>query len=255
MSLEATNPEIITQNLERFLMVFSVSLAVAALSRSWAIFRKIPYTLLLVIVGIGLAFVDVRLVNLSPQLILEIFLPPLLFEATWNLSWKNLKSNWLLITLFAIFGVLISIIGIGFSLHQWAGLTLPIALLIGAALAATDPVSVIALFKELGASKKLTILMEGESLFNDGVAVVAFVLLVGIPLGMDSLSVSQILGNFFAVVGIGVGVGCVIGFGISFITQRFDIPLVEQSLTLVSAYGTYLITEELGGSGVIPELV
>ncbi|CAC5341963.1 MULTISPECIES: cation:proton antiporter [Planktothrix] len=112
MSLEATNPEIITQNLERFLMVFSVSLAVAALSRSWAIFRKIPYTLLLVIVGIGLAFVDVRLVNLSPQLILEIFLPPLLFEATWNLSWKNLKSNWLLITLFAIFGVLISIIGI-----------------------------------------------------------------------------------------------------------------------------------------------
>jgi len=91
MSLEATNPEIITQNLERFLMVFSVSLAVAALSRSWAIFRKIPYTLLLVIVGIGLAFVDVRLVNLSPQLILEIFLPPLLFEATWNLSWKNLQ--------------------------------------------------------------------------------------------------------------------------------------------------------------------
>ena len=255
MSLEATNPEIITQNLERFLMVFSVSLAVAALSRSWAIFRKIPYTLLLVIVGIGLAFVDVRLVNLSPQLILEIFLPPLLFEATWNLSWKNLKSNWLLITLFAIFGVLISIIGIGFSLHQWAGLTLPIALLIGAALAATDPVSVIALFKVLGASKKLTILMEGESLFNDGVAVVAFVLLVGIPLGMDSLSVSQILGNFFAVVGIGVGVGCVIGFGISFITQRFDIPLVEQSLTLVSAYGTYLITEELGGSGVIAVVI
>lgn len=255
MSLDVANPEMITQNLERFLLVLSVSLTVAALSRAWAIFRKIPYTLLLVIVGMGLAFVDVRLVNLSPQLILEIFLPPLLFEAAWNLSWRNLKSNWLPITLFAIFGVVISIVGIGFSLYQWAGLTLPIALLVGAALAATDPVSVIALFKELGASKKLTVLMEGESLFNDGVAVVAFILLVGIPLGMNSFSISEALGQFLTVVGIGAGVGCVIGFGVSFITQRFDLPFVEQSLTLVSAYGTYLITEELGGSGVIAVVI
>ncbi len=73
----------------------------------------------------------------------------------------------------------------------------------GAALAATDPVSVIALFKELGASKKLTILMEGESLFNDGVAVVAFVLLVGIPLGVDTFSVPVTIARFCTFVGIG----------------------------------------------------
>jgi CPA1 family monovalent cation:H+ antiporter len=103
----------------------------------------------------------------------------------------------------------------------------------------------------LGADKRLKTLMEGESLFNDGVAVVAFLLLVGIPLGTQEFSLSTTVAQFFTFVGIGIGVGCLIGFGISFLTQRFDLPLVEQSLTLVSAYGTYLITEELGGSGVI----
>ncbi len=93
--------------------------------------------------------------------------------------------------------------------------------------------------------------MEGESLFNDGVAVVAFILLVNIPLGIGEFDISTIVIRFITFAGIGFSVGGLIGFGISYLTQRFDLPLVEQSLTLVSAYGTYLITEELGGSGVI----
>jgi CPA1 family monovalent cation:H+ antiporter len=241
----------IEDNLEQFLVVLSVSLTVATVSRIFSWFREIPYTLLLVIVGLGLAFVDIRLVNLSPELILEIFLPPLLFEAAWNIRWLSLKDNFIPIILFAIIGVIISVMGIAFPLSYFTNLSLATALLIGASLAATDPVSVVALFRELGASKKLTILMEGESLFNDGVAVVAFLLLVGIPLGIETFSLSVTVIKFLTFVGVGVGVGCLIGFGISYLTQRFDLPLVEQSLTLVSAYGTYLITENLGGSGVI----
>ncbi|HAC65828.1 MAG TPA: sodium:proton antiporter [Cyanothece sp. UBA12306] len=251
MSLESTADIVIKENLEQFLVVLSVSLTVATVSRIFSWFRQIPYTLLLVIVGLGLAFIDVRLVNLSPELILEIFLPPLLFEAAWNIRWRDLKENWFPIVLFAVAGVIISILGVSLALSKFTDLALPIALLVGASLSATDPVSVVALFRELGASKKLTILMEGESLFNDGVAVVAFLLLVGIPLGTDVFSISDTLASFFTFVGIGIGLGCLVGFGISYLTQRFDIPLVEQSLTLVSAYGTYLITEELGGSGVI----
>ncbi|MBF2019345.1 MAG: Na+/H+ antiporter [Hydrococcus sp. C42_A2020_068] len=241
----------IEDNLKQFLLVLAVSLSVATLPQIVSWFRQIPYTLLLVIVGLGLAFVNVRLVDLSPELILSIFLPPLLFEAAWNLRWLDLKRDLFPICLYAIAGVVISILGIALGLNQLAGLPLTTALLVGASLSATDPVSVTALFRELGVERRLTTLMEGESLFNDGMAVVAFSFLVGLPLGTKSLEIQSILIQFFSVVGIGLAVGSLIGFGISYLTQRFDLPLVEQSLTLVSAYGTYLITEDLGGSGVI----
>ncbi|MBD2040862.1 Na+/H+ antiporter [Microcoleus sp. FACHB-672] len=241
----------ISTNLKQFLLVLSVSLSVATLPQVFSWFRNIPYTLLLVIVGLGLALVDVRLVDLSPQLILSIFLPPLLFEAAWNLKWSGLKQNLVPVTLFAVFGVIISIVGIAFGINKLAGVPLATALLVGASLSATDPVSVVALLRELGAPKRISTVMEGESLFNDGVAVVAFSLLVGIPLGIQEFDVQTSIVKFFVFVGIGLGVGGLIGFGISYLTQRFDLPLVEQSLTLVSAYGTYIITEECGGSGVI----
>ncbi len=102
MSLESTANEAIAHNLEQFLLVLTISLSVATLSRTVAFLRKIPYTLLLVIVGMGLAFLDLRLVNLSPELILEIFLPPLLFEAAWNIPWAKLKEYWVTIVLLAV---------------------------------------------------------------------------------------------------------------------------------------------------------
>lgn len=241
----------IEAHLRQFCLVLSVSLGVATLSRMFSILRNIPYTLLLLLVGLGLAVLDVRLINLSPQLILFIFLPPLLFEAAWNLNWKRLKQYAVPIVLYAVLGVVICVGSLVWGLQTFAGASLATALLVGASLSATDPVSVVALFRELGVDKKLTTVMEGESLFNDGVAVVAFNLLLGIALGMEQFSVSVTVARFLVFVGVGVSLGGLIGFGISFLTQRFDIPLVEQSLTLVSAYGTYLVAEELGGSGVI----
>ncbi|UBF30588.1 sodium:proton antiporter (plasmid) [Kovacikia minuta CCNUW1] len=241
----------IETNLKQFLLVLSISLSVATLPRIFSWFRQIPYTLLLVIVGLGLAFVDIRLVELSPQLILSIFLPPLLFEAAWNLRWQELKQELLPVCLYAVIGVIIAIAGIALGLNQLAGVSLATALLIGASLSATDPVSVIALFRELGVSSRLNALVEGESLFNDGMAVVAFGFLVALPLGTADLSIQSALLEFVRVIGVGIAVGSLIGFGISYLTQRFDLPLVEQSLTLVSAFGTYFITEDLGGSGVI----
>lgn len=253
MTIEAAVGEAagIEQNLKQFLLVLSVSLSVATLPQIFSWFRQIPYTLLLVIAGLGLAFVDVRLVNLSPELILAIFLPPLLFEAAWNLKWSNLRRDFFPITLYAVIGVVISIIGVAFGLNQIAGISLTTALLVGASLSATDPVSVTALFRELGVDKRLTTLMEGESLFNDGMAVVAFSFLVALPLGTAKLGIQEVVLQLISVVGIGLAVGGLIGFGISYLTQKFDLPLVEQSLTLVSAYGTYIIAEEFGGSGVI----
>jgi CPA1 family monovalent cation:H+ antiporter len=247
----AIEDPLIEEGLRKFLLVLSVSLGVATLSRALSWLRNIPYTLLLLLVGLGLATIDVRLINLSPELILFIFLPPLLFEAAWNIKWSNLKSDWLPIGLFAIIGVIICVGGLFLGLQQFAGASLATALLVGAGLSATDPVSVVALFRELGVDKRLTTLMEGESLFNDGVAVVAYNLLLGIALGVERFSVPITVSRFLVFVGIGLSIGGLIGFGISYLTQRFDLPLVEQSLTLVSAYGTYLVAEQLGGSGVI----
>ncbi len=248
------NPAI-EQNLRQFLLVLSVSLGVATLSRVFSILRNIPYTLLLLLVGLGLAVVDVRLVNLSPELILFIFLPPLLFEAAWNVEWGRLKSDFVPIFLYVIFGVLVCVGGLVVGLQQFAGASLATALLVGASLSSTDPVAVTALFRELGVDKRLTTLMEGESLFNDGITVVAFNLLLGIALGLEQFDVSVTLARSALFIGIGISVGGIIGFGLSFLTQRFDIPLVEQSLTLVSAYGTYIVAEELGGSGVIAVVI
>lgn len=239
----------IEENLKQFLLVLSVSLSVATLPRIFSWLRQVPYTLLLVIVGLGLALADVRLVSLSPGLILLIFLPPILFEAAWNLQWSDLKRELVPVWLYAVGGVVISITVTALGLRL-AGISLMTALLVGACLAATDSASVIGLFRELGAGRRLTTLMEGESLFNDGASIVAFGFLVELA-SNNEWQTSIALLRFFTVVGVGVGLGSLIGFGLSYLTQRLGLLLVEQSLTLVSAYGTYLLVEELGGSGVI----
>jgi CPA1 family monovalent cation:H+ antiporter len=122
----------IEENLKQFLLVLSVSLSVATLPQVFSWFRHIPYTLLLVIVGLGLAVIDVRLVTLSPELILLIFLPPLLFEAAWNLEWSKLKRDLVPISLYAVLGVVISVAGIAFALNKIAEISLATALLVGA---------------------------------------------------------------------------------------------------------------------------
>ena len=241
----------IEKNLKQFLLILLVALSAASLPKIFTSLRQIPYTLLLVIVGLGLALVDVRLINLSPGLILLILLPPILFEAGWNMKWADLKQEVLPSILFAVGGVVVSIAGVGWALHEWMGIEWITALLTGACLSATDSASVIGIFREAGARSRLNTLLEGESLFNDGASVVAFGVLIELATNPHPIELSKTVVQFFAVCGVGLGVGGVIGICVAILTQRYELSWVEQSLSLATAYGTYLLVEELGGSGVI----
>jgi len=241
----------IERNLKAFLPVLLVALSAASLPRIFPPLRQVPYTLLLVVVGLGLALVEVRLVDLSPGMILLIFLPPILFEAAWKMKWPDLRQQIVPSSLFAIGSVPVSIVGIGWALHHWMQVSWTTALLTGACLAATDSASVLGVFREVGAGKRLTTLLEGESLFNDGAAVVAFSVLLEQAIDPQPIDLTTTLVQFLIVSGIGLGVGGLIGTAVALLTQRYDLAWVEQSLSLVTAYGAYLLAEDFGGSGVI----
>jgi CPA1 family monovalent cation:H+ antiporter len=241
----------IERNLKQFLPVLLVALSAASLPRIFPWLRQVPYTLLLVIVGLGLALVEVRLIDLSPGMILLIFLPPILFEAAWKMKWPDLQREIVPSSFFAIGSVPVTILGIGWALHHWMQVPWTTALLTGACLAATDSASVLGVFREVGASKRLTTLLEGESLFNDGAAVVAFSVLLEQAVDPQPIDLATTLLQFVVVCFIGLGVGGVIGTIVALLTQRYDLAWVEQTLTLVTAYGGYILAEDLGGSGVI----
>ncbi|MER3435045.1 MAG: sodium:proton antiporter [Leptolyngbya sp. ERB_1_1] len=241
----------IEHDLKQFLIILLVALSAASLPKIFTPLRQLPYTLLLLIVGLGLALVDVRLMNLSPGLILMVFLPPLLFEAAWNTRWSALKRELLPSGLYAVGGVVISIAGIALALHQIMDVPWTTALLVGACLSATDSASVLGIFREVGAGERLTTLLEGESLLNDGAAVVAYGVLVELATAPKPFQLSSTVLQFFVVTGIGVSIGALIGVCVAVLTQRYELSWVEQALTVVTAYGTYIFVEELGGSGVI----
>ena len=217
----------------------------------------VPYTLTLVIVGLLISPMHfLPVIHISPDLILLIFLPALLFEAAWNLKIDKLKANLAPILVLAVLGVILSVGVIALVLHFGAGLSWSTALLFGSIVSATDPVSVLALFKKLHAPERLTMILEGESLLNDGTAVVVFRIILGILIGTTSLSspgamIGSSLFRFAVVVIGGVVLGGVIGFIASTLTSYFDDHLLEITLTTIAAYGSFILAERLHVSPVI----
>jgi CPA1 family monovalent cation:H+ antiporter len=205
---------------------------------------RIPYTVALVLAGLVLSFTPGLEAEVSPHLILSLFVPPLLFEAALHLNLIELRRNISTIVLLAVPGVILTMLLVGTVVALGAGLSWPAALLFGALIAATDPVAVIGIFRKLGAPQRLTVLLESESLLNDGTAIVLFKLAL----------VAVITGHFSPVEGLldfvrvgfgGILVGVVLGWLISRLIARIDDHLVETTLTTVLAFGSYLVAEDL----------
>ncbi|MBZ0293329.1 MAG: Na+/H+ antiporter [Anaerolineae bacterium] len=219
---------------------------------------RIPYTVALVIAGLIVGLAQPVLeqvtgpieVSLTSELILALFVPPLIFEAAFNLNFNQLHRNLPIILVLAIPGVLLTMLIVGVITSMATTLTLQMALVFGALIAATDPVAVIALFRSLGVPKRLAVLVEGESLLNDGAAIVVFgVMLTVVETGTFDLAEGLL--DFIIVVIGGLSVGIILGGGVAWLISRIDDHLIETTLTVALAFGTFLLAERLHVSGVL----
>ena len=223
-------------------------------------YLRIPYTVALVLGGLLLSLLHLPFLSplqpnqrpnwLTPDVILILFLPALVFEGSVKIDVRDLLRDAAPLLVLANIGVLLATLVTGYLVHWVIGLPILIALLFGAIISATDPISVLAIFKGLRMDKRLSVIIEGESLLNDGTAVVLFqILLAAVVAG--GLSPAKGIAQFlWAVVG-GAVLGSVLGYAASRITQTIDDPQVEITLTTIVAYGSYLLANHLHLSGVI----
>ena len=165
---------------------------------------RVPYTVALVLAGLAITAQQPLDIKLTPELILAIFMPPLLFEAAFHLDLDELRHNLLPIVTLAIPGVLITTLIIGGITAMGTGMPLVTAMVFGALLSATDPVSVMAFFRQLGAPRQLAITVEGESLFNDGTADVVFRIALAIAVSGQFSLVGSVTNFLWLAAGVAV---------------------------------------------------
>jgi CPA1 family monovalent cation:H+ antiporter len=217
---------------------------------------RLPYTVALVLVGLLITFRQPLEIELTPEIILALFVPPLVFEAAFHVEFRRLREALLPILVLAIPGVLLTTVIVGYIISAGLGISLSSALVFGALIAATDPVAVVALFRQIGAPKQLSVIVEGESLFNDGTPIVVFNLMLAaaLPAAGGSTQTGGIVAGIVDIVRVSAG-GVVIGAGLGWLVAqliaRLDDYLIETTLTTVLAFGAYLVAERLHVSGVL----
>jgi monovalent cation:H+ antiporter, CPA1 family len=213
-----------------------------------------PYSVGLVIAGIGLSVTGYRSgVELTPDLIFTLFLPPLIFEAALHLKWRQFRQEAPLVLNLAFVGTALSAVVVAGGMHWLIGWSWQAALLFGSLIAATDPVSVIAMMKEQRAEQRLRFIMEAESIVNDGAAAVLFSLCAAAITGTTITPGSIALSLVVTVVG-GVLCGVAIAAGLLLVAGRSEDHLVELTLTVLAAYGSFTLAEEFKVSSVLATL-
>jgi CPA1 family monovalent cation:H+ antiporter len=241
--------------IEILIVMLALSVVTAVVARR----LRFPYTLALVIVGLVLGFLRiVPNLSLDPSVVLFIFLPALLFEGAWNTDAAVMAKNWLAIALLAVPGLLISLGIIAVILHFADGLPWLVALLVGAIVSPTDPIAVVALLRQLGMPTRLRVIIEGESLFNDGVGTSAYLIVLGLLITMHGGTSPYVGGPWWNIVlhisWLFIGgplIGLLAGLLVARILRHVDDHLLEIAITFGVAYGVYFIADAVTASGLL----
>src|SRR5690348_14947577 len=227
-----------------------VACLIAILSRRLGL----PYIVGLVVAGFLIALLpNSPDLPLSRELIFNILLPPLVFEAALQLEWRRFRAELPLTLTLAFLGVGIAAVVVAGGMHWIIGWSWIGAALFGVLIAATDPVSVIASFREMGCQPRVSMVVEAESLLNDGVAAVGFAVLSAIAIG-SSPTAASVIPAFLWTLGGGLIIGLAVSAAILLLVGRTNDPLVEITLTTIAAYSSFLIAEDIHTSGIIAAL-
>jgi CPA1 family monovalent cation:H+ antiporter len=238
------------QAIELFVALVSVAAVVGLVVRRLAI----PYTVALVLLGLLVAsLLPHRQLQVTPELVLLVLLPGLVFEAALRIDIVDFRGSFGGIALLAVPGVLISAGVVAVVLNLAAGLPIELGFVVGAMVAATDPVAVISTFKQLGSPRRLATLIESESLFNDGTALVVFA--VALRLVVGEVSPAEAIVSMVLTVVISAAIGAIAGFVASRLIASVDDHLIELTLSLAAAYGTYIVADRIHQSGIIATVV
>lgn len=227
-----------------------VAIIVAIIARR----MRLPYTVGLVFAGQGLALAGLGTgLMLTHDFIFEVILPPLLFEAALSIRWRELRQDMLPVVVLSTLGVVISAVVVAAGMVKFLAWPAAPAVVFGVLIAATDPIAVLAMFKDTGIKGRLRLLVESESLFNDGVAAVLFALVLtwAQATGSSQLSAVTVGRTLAFMTGGGILVGVTCGAAAVALAGRTSDHLVQATLTAVAAYGSFLLAENLHFSGVL----
>ena len=214
---------------------------------------KLPYPIILISAGIAIGFIPaLPKIELNPEIIFLLFLPPLLYDASFNISFRQFRINMNTISTLAIWLVFITVVGIAVIARYFIpGMNWPLGFVLGAILSATDAVAAMSITKGLGISHKTNTILEGESLINDASALVAYRFAVAAVTGATFVFWKASL-QFLLLLGGGVLIGLLMGKILAFIIERVkEDALIVISFMLIMPFVTYLIAEEVHVSGVI----
>jgi Na+:H+ antiporter len=236
--------------IEVFVALVAASAVVGLVARRVAV----PYTVALVVFGLAAAFFLPQMdFSIAEDVVLVVLLPGLIFEASYHLDLGELRRSFGGVALLAIPGVLLSAMIVAAFLDLVAGIDFSLGFVVGAIVAATDPAAVIATFKRIGTPRRLSTLIEGESLFNDGTALVVFAIAQSAVTGQVTFSGAAL--TFVATLAISLVIGSVIGFVASAMVATVDDHLLELTVSLAAAYGAYLVADMFHESGIIATVV